>query len=57
MPEDDIERVQAYCSRHQRDFEAPGFRRGEDGYPSPGRVARGGDTGKRWVEQRRVDDL
>jgi hypothetical protein len=34
------------------DKKAPGFTRGTDGFPSPGRVAWdawGGDPGERWV--------
>lgn len=60
VTDEDIKRMRAYFSRHQRDAEATGFRRGEDGYPSPGRVAWdawGGDPGKRWVEQQRFADL
>lgn len=49
-----------YFSRHQHDAEATGFQRGDDGYPSPGRVAWdawGGDAGRRWVGQKQFEDL
>ena len=47
-----VRKMQAYFSRHAVDKDADGFSRGEDGYPSPGRVAWdawGGDAGERWV--------
>jgi hypothetical protein len=48
-----IRRIAAYFSRHQPDRQAEGFNAGEDGFPSPGRVAWdawGGDPGKRWAD-------
>lgn len=45
---------------HQHDAEATGFQRGDDGYPSPGRVAWdawGGDAGRRWAGQKQFEDL
>jgi len=51
--DDTLRRMHAYFSRHQVDKDATGFRRGDDGYPSPGRVAWdawGGDPGKRWAD-------
>ena len=48
--------MRAYFARHVVDKDASGFRRGEDGFPSPGRVAWdawGGDPGERW--SRRLD--
>ena len=48
----DVKKMRAYFARHAVDKEAEGFRRGEDGFPSPGRVAWdawGGDAGERWV--------
>ncbi|GGF46236.1 hypothetical protein GCM10011519_20210 [Marmoricola endophyticus] len=44
--------MQAYFKRHSVDKDAEGFTRGDDGFPSPGRVAWdawGGDEGERWV--------
>jgi HK97 family phage prohead protease len=41
-----------YFGRHAGDRDAEGFNRGEDGYPTPGRVAWdawGGDPGERWA--------
>jgi hypothetical protein len=49
-------RMHSYFSRHEIDKEAEGFRPGEDGYPSPGRVAWGlwgGDPGQRWAKAKR----
>jgi hypothetical protein len=43
--------MNAWHERHAVDAEAEGYRPGEDGYPSPGRVAAaawGGPAGKRW---------
>jgi len=45
----------AWFARHEVDKQAEGFRPGEDGYPSPGRVAWaawGGDPGQRWASER-----
>jgi len=47
-----VRRMKAYFDRHQGDKDAEGFSSGEDGYPSPGRVAWdawGGDAGYSWV--------
>lgn len=58
---DTVKRMSSYFARHEVDKEAEGFNRGEDGYPSNGRIAWalwGGDAGKSWsnaiLEQ--VDD-
>jgi len=43
--------MNAWHERHAVDAEAEGYKPGEDGYPSPGRVAAaawGGPAGKRW---------
>ena len=43
-----VRRMKAYFDRHESDKSAEGFNRGEDSYPSPGRVAWdawGGDAG------------
>lgn len=48
-----IGRMVNFFSRHEGDKKAEGFNSGEDGYPSPGRVAWdawGGDAGKSWAE-------
>jgi hypothetical protein len=48
----EVKKVKAYFARHAVDKKAPGFTRGTDGFPSPGRVAWdawGGDPGERWV--------
>ena len=47
-----IRRMVNYFTRHEVDKEAEGFERGEDGYPSAGRIAWalwGGDAGQRWA--------
>lgn len=57
VSEDTIERMRSYFARHEVDKEAQGFTRGEDGYPSPGRVAWdawGGDAGQRWSNSVRL---
>ena len=46
----------AWFQRHASDQSAEGFRRGDPGYPSPGRVAHGlwmGDPGLAWVSKLR----
>lgn len=48
----DVKKMQAYFARHRVDKDAKGFKRGSEGFPSPGRVAWdawGGDAGERWV--------
>ena len=45
-------RMRSYFARHEVDKQATGFNRGEDGFPSAGRVAWdawGGDAGQDWV--------
>ncbi len=56
VSDDVIDRMHDYFARHDVDKDADGFKRGTDGYPSPGRVAWdawGGDPGKRWAEAER----
>jgi len=56
LSEDVILRMFAFFSRHEVDKEAPGFARGSEGYPSPGRVAWnlwGGDAGYAWSKRMR----
>ena len=48
----EVKKVRAYFARHSVDKSAAGFKRGTEGFPSPGRVAWdawGGDEGERWV--------
>lgn len=50
-----IKRMFSYLSRHEVDKEAEGFRPGEDGYPSAGRIAWGlwgGDAGFAWTKRK-----
>lgn len=51
---DTVRRMLNYFTRHEVDKEADGFRPGEDGYPSAGRIAWalwGGDPGFAWARQ------
>jgi len=48
---DTVKRMRSYFARHEIDKDAEGFRPGEDGYPSAGRIAWalwGGDAGQAW---------
>jgi hypothetical protein len=52
VSEDTIRRMSSYLARHEGDSGAEGFNAGEDGFPSPGRVAWdawGGDPAVSWV--------
>ena len=49
-------RMYSFFSRHEVDKKANGFNSGEEGFPSPGRVAWdlwGGDAGASWSKQKR----
>lgn len=51
---DTVVRMKSYFARHEVDKKAKGFRAGEEGYPSAGRVAWdawGGDAGRAWVNR------
>lgn len=51
---DTVRRMKSYFARHEVDKEAEGFRPGEDGYPSNGRIAWalwGGDAGQSWAKR------
>lgn len=51
---DTIRRMVSYFARHEVDKDAQGFRPGEEGYPSAGRIAWalwGGDPGKAWANK------
>lgn len=53
LPHDTWRRVKAFFDRHENNKEAEGFERGEDGYPSAGRIAWalwGGDAGQSRAE-------
>jgi HK97 family phage major capsid protein len=52
---DTVKRMASYFARHEVDKRAEGFRPGEDGYPSAGRIAWalwGGDAGQFWANAR-----
>lgn len=56
LSEDTILRMYSFFSRHEVDKKAEGFNSGENGFPSPGRVAWdlwGGDAGFRWATSKR----
>lgn len=51
-----IKRMYSFFSRHEVDKRAEGFRQGEEGYPSAGRIAWalwGGDAGFSWSKKKR----
>jgi len=51
-----VRRMYSFFSRHEVDKQAEGFRAGEDGYPSAGRIAWalwGGDAGFSWSKKKR----
>ncbi len=53
---DTVLRMYSFFSRHEVDKKAEGFNSGENGFPSPGRVAWdlwGGDAGASWSKQKR----
>ena len=55
---DTVARMKSYFARHTVDKQATGFNAGEEGYPTPGRVAWdawGGDAGKTWVNKINLD--
>lgn len=48
-----IQRMLSFFARHEVDKQAVGFRKGEPGFPSKGRIAWdlwGGDAGRKWAE-------
>lgn len=52
LSESTVKRMHSFFSRHEVDKKAEGFRPGEKGYPSNGRIAWalwGGDAGQRWA--------
>lgn len=52
LPFETVRRMASFFARHEVDKEAEGFNRGEDGYPSAGRIAWGlwgGDAGRAWA--------
>lgn len=55
-----IGKMKQYFARHRGDSDTEGFHRGEDGYPTPGRVAWdawGGNPGRDWVQQEQFKKL
>lgn len=56
---DTVARMKSYFARHEVDRKAKGFKSGEEGFPSPGRVAWdawGGDAGRSWVNGINLED-
>jgi HK97 family phage prohead protease len=54
LSEDTVKRMFSFFSRHEVDKQAEGFRPGEEGYPSNGRIAWalwGGDAGFSWSRE------
>lgn len=55
LSDETIVRMNSYFARHEVDKDAEGFRPGEDGYPSNGRIAWalwGGDPGQAWAARK-----
>lgn len=55
---DTVKRMRSYFARHTPDKKATGFKNGEPGFPTPGRVAWdawGGDPGELWVNGLKLD--
>ena len=55
LSESTVMRMFSFFSRHEVDKQATGFSSGEEGFPSPGRVAWdlwGGDAGFSWSQQK-----
>ena len=55
---DTVARMKSYFARHAVDKKATGFNSGQEGYPSPGRVAWdawGGTAGQAWVNRINLD--
>ena len=51
-----VKRMYSFFSRHEVDKRAEGFRQGEEGYPSAGKIAWllwGGDSGFAWAKRKR----
>jgi len=56
---DTVARMKSYFARHAVDRKATGFNAGQEGYPSPGRVAWdawGGTAGQAWVNRIKLDE-
>lgn len=50
-----VKRMHSYFSRHEVDKKGQGFKQGEKGYPSAGRIAWalwGGDSGQKWAKSK-----
>jgi hypothetical protein len=53
LPLETVKRMRSFFARHEVDKKAEGFRPGEEGFPSAGRIAWalwGGDAGKVWAD-------
>ena len=54
LSDETVKRMYSFFSRHEVDKQAQGFKQGEDGYPSNGRIAWalwGGDAGYTWSKR------
>ncbi|WP_218221899.1 hypothetical protein [Nesterenkonia sp. Act20] len=59
VPLEDIHKMRQYFARHAVDRDTEGFLQGQDGFPTPGRVAWdawGGDPGRTWANREKFDD-
>lgn len=55
LSEETVKRMNSFFARHEVDKKAEGFRPGEKGYPSNGRIAHalwGGDAGQAWAARK-----
>ena len=55
LSDETVKRMYSFFSRHEVDKQAEGFKQGEEGYPSNGRIAWalwGGDAGFRWSKSK-----
>ena len=53
-----VRRMHSFFSRHEVDKRATGFRQGEEGYPSAGKIAWllwGGDSGQTWARRKAAE--
>ena len=53
-----VRRMHSFFSRHEVDKRATGFRQGEEGYPSAGKIAWllwGGDSGQTWARRKTAE--
>lgn len=58
VDDEQIGKMRRYFARHEGDGAAEGWKQGDEGFPSAGRVAWdawGGDPGRRWANSRTIE--